>query len=98
MARVSTEHGLGMVHQPSSSYQGFLKQSDLAIEYRQITKTRNIIENIISEQTGMSVEEVHKFCQEDNYMDAFEAKKRNLIDEVILPKVKDEKAAPSSAK
>jgi ATP-dependent Clp protease protease subunit len=83
--RACTEHGLVMVHQPSGSYQGFMRQSDLEIQYKQITNTRNILEKIISEQTGIPVEEAHKLCQEDNYMDAAEAKKSGLIDTVILP-------------
>lgn len=81
--RSSTEHGLIMVHQPLTSYQGFLRQSDLEIQYNQITNTRNTLEAIIAEQSGMGIPDAHKLCQEDNYMSSHEAAKKGLIDYVI---------------
>ena len=47
-------------------------------------KTKNMLNKILSENTGKSLEEIEKDTDRDNYMSAEEAKKYGLIDNIFV--------------
>ena len=69
-----------LIHQPSGGVGG--KVSDIAIQAEQIEKMRERLAQIISEETGMDIEQVRKDIERDKWMSTQEA-----IDYGILSKV-----------
>ncbi|MDB5188773.1 MAG: ATP-dependent Clp protease, proteolytic subunit ClpP [Candidatus Nomurabacteria bacterium] len=70
-----------MIHQPSGGMEG--KASDLEVNIKQILKTRQVLNEIFAKNTGQKLSQIEKDMDRDFYMDAQEAKKYGVIDEVI---------------
>lgn len=70
-----------MIHQPSGGAQG--QASDIAIQAREILKTRERLNKIYVHHTGQPLEEIEAKMERDTYMTAFEAKEFGLVDEVV---------------
>ncbi|MBE6082629.1 MULTISPECIES: ATP-dependent Clp endopeptidase proteolytic subunit ClpP [Tissierellales] len=70
-----------MIHQPSGGTQG--QAEDIKIRAERIIKMRERINKILSDRTGKSYEQVSKDTDRDFFMNADEAKKYGIIDEVI---------------
>jgi ATP-dependent Clp protease protease subunit len=79
--RLALPHSRIMIHQPLGGARG--QHTDIEIQAREMTKTRDMLENILADHTGQSVAQIHKDCERDNYMSAEEAKKYGLIDGVL---------------
>lgn len=73
-----------MVHQPWGGVQGTAE--DISIQTKEIIKLREKINKILSQHTGRSLAKVRKDTDRDYFMDAEEAKKYGIVDEVIEPK------------
>jgi ATP-dependent Clp protease, protease subunit len=73
-----------MIHQPSGGARG--QATDIAIQAEQILKTKKKMNQLLSEMTGQTLETIAKDVERDNYMDADEALKYGLIDEIIPPR------------
>lgn len=73
-----------MIHQPSGGARG--QATDIAIQAEQILKTKKKMNQLLSEMTGKPLETIAKDVERDNYMDADEALKYGLIDEIIPPR------------
>ena len=73
-----------MIHQPSGGARG--QATDIAIQAEQILKTKKKMNQLLSELTGQPLETIAKDVERDNYMDADEALKYGLIDEIIPPR------------
>ena len=73
-----------MIHQPSGGARG--QATDIAIQAEQILKTKKKMNQLLSEMTGQPLETIAKDVERDNYMDADEALKYGLIDEIIPPR------------
>jgi ATP-dependent Clp protease protease subunit len=71
-----------MIHQPHGGVGG--QVSDIEIQASEIIKTREILDGILAEHTGKSIEEVHKACDRDYYMTAGEAKEFGIVDDILL--------------
>ena len=69
-----------MIHQPLGGYQG--QASDIKIHAEHMMRTRKLINKILSENTGVSIDTIEKDTDRDNFMTADEAKKYGLIDKV----------------
>lgn len=69
-----------MIHQPLGGFQG--QASDIKIHADHIIKTRKLLNKILSENSGASIEQIEKDTDRDNYMSAEEAKKYGLIDKI----------------
>ena len=80
-----------MIHQPSGGYQG--QASDIHIHSQEILKIREKLNKIMAEHTGQSVVTVSQDTERDNFMDADEALKYGLIDEVL-----SKRAIPADSK
>ena len=70
-----------MIHQPSGGAQG--QATDIAIQAREILKTRERLNKMYVHHTGQSIEEIEKNMERDTYLNAEEAKAFGLIDEVV---------------
>ena len=70
-----------MIHQPLGDYQG--QTTDIEIHAKEILRTRKELDKILAKHTGQSLEQVHIDTERDHFMDAQEAVKYGLIDEVL---------------
>lgn len=70
-----------MIHQPSGGAQG--QASDIAIQAREILKTRERLNRIYAHHTGQPLEEIEAKMERDTYMTAEEARDFGLIDQVV---------------
>ena len=77
-----------MIHQPWGGAQG--QASDIDIQAKEILRTRERLNEILSRHTGQSLEKVRADTDRDYYMSAEESKEYGLVDEVLQPKT-DEK-------
>jgi len=73
-----------MIHQPLGGARG--QATDIAIQANQILKTKEKLNQILSERTGQSLEKIAQDVERDFYMTAEEAKNYGLIDEIIPPR------------
>ncbi|EKB54575.1 ATP-dependent Clp endopeptidase proteolytic subunit ClpP [Facklamia hominis] len=80
-----------MIHQPLGGAQG--QATEIEIAARHILKTRQRLNQILSERTGQPIEVIEKDTDRDNFMTAIEAKEYGLVDDVLeskkLPNKKD---------
>ncbi|MBQ8522066.1 MAG: ATP-dependent Clp endopeptidase proteolytic subunit ClpP [Clostridia bacterium] len=79
--RICLPHSEVMIHQPLGGAQG--QQSDIEIQAKHISKTREILNKILAENTGKDVKTLQKDTDRDNYMDAKTALKYGLIDKIF---------------
>lgn len=75
-----------MIHQPSGGAQG--KASDIEIAAREILYFREVLNQILAQNTGQSKEKIELDSQRDFFMSAEEAISYGLIDSVINSKLK----------
>jgi ATP-dependent Clp protease, protease subunit len=69
-----------MIHQPWGGAQG--QASDIEITARHILKTRERLNKMLAKATGKPLSQIEKDTDRDFFLDAAEAKKYGLIDEV----------------
>ncbi|PIQ95704.1 MAG: ATP-dependent Clp endopeptidase, proteolytic subunit ClpP [Nitrospinae bacterium CG11_big_fil_rev_8_21_14_0_20_56_8] len=79
--RFALPHSRIMIHQPSGGFQG--QHSDIEIQAKEISRIRNILDDILSHHTGKASTQVNKDTERDHYMTGEEAKVYGLIDAVI---------------
>jgi ATP-dependent Clp protease protease subunit len=70
-----------MIHQPAGGAGG--QASDIAIQAREILKTRQRLARVIAEQTGKPVETVAADMERDFWMSADEAVKYGIVSRII---------------
>ena len=70
-----------MIHQPLGGVEG--QATEIKIVCERILKMRDKLNKILAEKTGNTLKKVSEDTERDNYMDAKEAKKYGLIDEII---------------
>ena len=70
-----------MIHQPSAGTQGQI--TDMAIHLKRLQIIKERMNQIMSDNTGRSVEEVTAACERDNFMSAEEALAFGLIDKIV---------------
>lgn len=70
-----------MIHQPLGGFRG--QASDIQIHAREIQKTKDRLNSLLSFHTGKPLEQIQIDTDRDNFMNAQEAKEYGLIDEVI---------------
>ena len=79
--RYALKHSKVMIHQPHGGVGG--QVSDIEIQANEIVKTREVLDQILAEHCGKSVEEVATARDRDYYMDAEEAKAFGVVDEIM---------------
>jgi ATP-dependent Clp protease protease subunit len=70
-----------MIHQPSGGAQG--QATDIKIHAEHIIKTKQKMNQILSDMTGQTIKRIEKDAERDFFMTAQEAKEYGLVDEVI---------------
>jgi len=72
-----------MIHQPSISGHIYGSASDLEINAKEILKTKEKINHIYADETGMSIEDVRAATDRDTWMGAEDALKFGLISRIV---------------
>ncbi len=85
-----------MIHQPSGGAKG--QATDIEITAKQILKTKERINKILSENTGKPIETIAVDTERDNWMTAEEAKEYGIIDEIVVSRAAAEEAAKAKEK
>jgi ATP-dependent Clp protease protease subunit len=70
-----------MIHQPSSGTKG--KVTDQEIDLKESLRVKRLLESIMAKNTGQKAEKIHEDMERDKWLDADEAKKYGLVDDVI---------------
>jgi ATP-dependent Clp protease protease subunit len=70
-----------MIHQPSGGTQG--QATDIAIQAKEILKTRERLNKMYAFHTGQSIEKIEEDMERDHFLTAEEAKAYGLIDDIL---------------
>ena len=73
-----------MIHQPLGGARGQVE--DVRIQAEKMIRTRQRLNEILSERTGQSLEKIAKDTDRDFYMTAQEAKNYGIIDDILIRK------------
>jgi len=79
--RFALPHSRILLHQPYGGVGG--QATDIEIQAKEILRMREMLEHILAEHTGQTLERVHKDTDRDFIMGATEAKEYGIIDEII---------------
>lgn len=79
-------HATVMIHQPSAGTRG--KVTDMEIDLKEGLRLKKLLNTILSNSTGQTVEQIEKDSDRDRWMTAEEAKKYGIVDKIINPKNK----------
>lgn len=74
-------HSTVMIHQPSSGTRG--KVTDMEIDLKEGLRLKKLLNEILAKNTGQKLEVIEKDVERDYWMNAEEAKKYGLVDEII---------------
>lgn len=70
-----------MIHQPSGGAEG--QATDIEISAKRIIRNREVLNKILAKNTGQPLSRIEKDADRDFFMDAEEAKKYGIIDEIV---------------
>jgi ATP-dependent Clp protease protease subunit len=70
-----------MIHQPLGGAQG--QATDIQIQAKEILRMKEMLNKMLSEQTGQDIKRIEDDTDRDNFMSAAEAEDYGLIDKVI---------------
>ena len=79
--RIALPNSSYLIHQPMSRMEGVA--TDIEIYTKQLERTRDRLNTIISEQTGQPIDVVKKDTDRDYWLDAQEALSYGLISKII---------------
>ena len=79
--RLSLPNSDIMIHQPSGGAKG--QATDIMIHANYITKKKQLLNEILAERSGQSLETIMRDTERDNFMTAQEALEFGLIDKII---------------
>ena len=79
--RLALPHARVLLHQPWGSGAG--QAADIEIQAKEILRMRDLLNQILADHTGQSVEKIHKDTDRDYILTADEAKEYGVIDEII---------------
>jgi ATP-dependent Clp protease protease subunit len=71
-----------LIHQPATEG-GYGQSSDIEIQAREILRIRSLMEQMLAEDTGKTMEEVSRDIERDKYLTAEQALEYGIIDEVL---------------
>jgi ATP-dependent Clp protease protease subunit len=78
-----------MIHQPSSGTRG--KVTDQEIDLRESLRVKKLLEEIMAKNTGQKASTIHTDMERDKWMNAKEALKYGLVDDIITSPPKPKK-------
>ncbi len=71
-----------LIHQPATEG-GYGQSSDIEIQAREILRIRSLMEQMLADDTGRSIDEVSRDIERDKYLTAEQALEYGIIDEVL---------------
>ncbi|HHU38652.1 MAG TPA: ATP-dependent Clp protease proteolytic subunit [Propionibacterium sp.] len=71
-----------LIHQPATEG-GYGQGSDLEIQAKEILRIRSLMEQMLADDTGQSVEQISRDIERDKYLTAQEAKEYGIVDEIF---------------
>jgi len=94
--RYALPHSRILLHQPHGGAQG--QAVDIEIQAKEIIRYRQLLDQLISEHTGQTLEKVSKDTDRDYILTAEEAVEYGVVDEVITSrKIRPELAAAAAS-
>jgi ATP-dependent Clp protease, protease subunit len=93
--RFALPHSRVLLHQPHGGAEG--QAVDIEIQAREIVRSRELLDRLISEHTGQSLEKVTKDTDRDYILTAEEAKTYGVVDDIITSRISAELAAVAVA-
>lgn len=70
-----------MIHQPLGGAQG--QATDIELEAKEILRMKNMLNGLLAEHSGQSIEKIKEDTERDHYLSAQEAVEYGLIDKVV---------------
>ncbi|MDR0199746.1 MAG: ATP-dependent Clp protease proteolytic subunit [Streptococcaceae bacterium] len=72
-----------LIHQPMGGAGSGTQETDMSIIAENLRKTRERLEKILADNSGKSVEQIHKDAERDHWLDAKETLDYGFIDEIM---------------
>ncbi len=91
--RMALPHSRIMLHQPYGQV-GYGQVTDLELAAKEILRMRDLLEEVLSEHTGQPIDRVHADTDRDFVMEASEAQKYGIIDDVIASRQAVDRSGP----
>ncbi len=91
--RLALPHSRVLLHQPYGQV-GYGQVTDLEIAAREILRMRDLLEEILADHTGQSIERIHGDTDRDFVMEAPEALAYGIIDDVISSRQLTDRTGP----
>jgi ATP-dependent Clp protease protease subunit len=93
--RLALPHARVLIHQPYGGAMG--QAADIERAAAEILRMRTLLEEILAQHTGQSIEKIHRDTDRDFVMNAHEAKAYGIIDEVIESRNAADNSGPIAA-
>lgn len=87
--RISLPNARIMIHQPLGGAQG--QATDIEIQAAEILRLKRRLNELLAIHTNQPIKKIEKDTDRDFFMSASEAKEYGLIDEVLIPRIGDQK-------
>ena len=78
-----------MIHQPLGGARG--QSTDVQIQAKELLRIRQMLNEILSQRTGKSMEQIEADTERDNFMSAAEAVEYGLVDKAIVREADSQK-------
>jgi ATP-dependent Clp protease, protease subunit len=92
--RFALPHSRVLIHQPHGGAQG--QAVDIEIQAKEILRYRKLLDEVLADHTGQSVEKISQDTDRDFIMTAEQAKEYGMIDDVISSRKAQAKLAAAS--
>jgi ATP-dependent Clp protease, protease subunit len=88
--RFALPHSRILLHQPSGGAEG--QAADIEVVAREILRMRDLLNELLAEKTGQTVEKIANDTDRDFILDAYAAKEYGIVDEIIEARSASEQA------
>jgi len=85
--RYALPHARIMIHQPLGGAEG--QASDIAIAANEILRIKQVLNEILAEATGKSIEQIEKDTDRNYFMSAQEALDYGIVDKILISRAND---------